>query len=315
MSRRAGIAAFVAAAVLALLAGGAQAQQYLADEGDFEFTSYSDIEAAFAAQQREIESLRAELASLGSAAGTGCGTSSCCQGCVDPSCCRTCGVIGGAELTLFDVYANHGVGGTGADWFEEFDMEVDGRFWVGYQGANGFGVLGRYWQHDVDNPDGLNEYFSVRLYDVEATFDVRFCRWDFLAAAGVRWGDIAWSDENGSPGYGFDGVGPTLAVRARRQMIGNIYVVGGVRYSALFGETTEVASPDDYANGIAVHALEARLGVEWRRDLAIGGSLVLGALWEHQLYSSLSGNVDSDIDPEDVDITLAGPVFSIAFER
>jgi len=287
----------------------------IAGDGDFQLASFGNVEAAFASQQQEIDSLRAELTSLRSMSGEGEDVGyvddvSCCG---EPACgggCGGCGGLeGGVEVMLFEVYANHGVGGTGSDFFEDFDMSTDLRYWIGYQGANGLGIRGRYFDFDGDNTVD-DEFVDITMFDVEGTAALSLCQWDFLAFAGVRWGEIAWSDEDGGDGFEFQGLGTTLGVDARRPIWCNIAAVGGIRYSALFGDVTEIEYPDERATGTAAHIMETRLGLEWRRQC-----LVVSAVWEHQLYSSMSGNVDSDIDPEDVDITLGGPVFGISFER
>ena len=298
-------------AVLYALCAVCFAGPAVADDGSFQLASFGNVEAAFASQQQEINSLRAELTSLRSMQDEDIG-------CVDDvSCCAApacCGLEGGVEITLFEVYANHGVGGTADEWFEDFDMSADLRAWVGYQGANGLGIRGRYFGFDGDNTVD-DEFVDITMFDVEGTAGLSLCQWDFLAAAGVRWGEINWSDENAGRGYSFDGIGATLGVEARRSIWCNLAAIGGIRYSALFGDVTEIEDRDDWATGTAVHIMETRLGLEWRRPCCNGACLVASAVWEHQLYSSLSGNVDSDIDPEDVDITLGGPVFGISFER
>ncbi len=106
----------------------------------------------------------------------------------------------------------------------------------------------------------------------------------------------------------------TLGGEVRRMLCPSLAIVDRCRYSALYGEIKEVVTIDDVADGTAVHGFETSIGVEWNRCTRIG-QLTIGFGWEQQLYASLSGNVDSDIDPEDVDITLAGPVFSVALAR
>lgn len=303
-------------AILCAVCAVCFAGQAVADDGSFQLASFGNVEAAFASQQQEINSLSAELAALRSKhdEDIGCADEASC--CAAPACCGCSGLEGGAEITLFRLYANHGVnsGGGGHDWFDDFDMSTDLRAWVGYQGANGFGIRGRYFGFGGDNTDD-DEFVDIMMFDVEGTAGLSLCQWDFLAAAGVRWGEINWSDESGEPGFSFDGIGTTLGVEARRPIRCNIAAIGGIRYSALFGRVTEIDYTEDWASGTAAHIMETRVGLEWRRPCCNGACLVASAVWEHQLYSSLSGNVDSDIDPEDVDITLGGPVFGISFVR
>lgn len=237
--------------------------------------------------------------------------------CVDTCCCQPWwgGFEGGLEVTLLNLYANHGAGeANGGNGF--FDVEPDTqanlRYWVGYRAQGGLGLRARYWSYDSRMDDA--NFFDVRLLDLEATALVSVGKWDINGFAGVRWGDLQWSDENGAPGYHFDGIGPTLGVDVRRCLFGNVSLIAGVRGSVLYGDENEIGN-DDTALNTSYYITEFRLGADYRRQMRNGGYLTLGGAWENQLYSSLSGNVDEDIDPEDVDITLAGPVFWISFER
>ncbi|NQT13164.1 MAG: hypothetical protein HQ582_10475 [Planctomycetes bacterium] len=289
----------------------------VADDASVQLASFGNVETAFASQQKEINSLRAELTSLRSMQVENAGYADDVSCCAEPGCggcsgCGACGGIeGGVDITLFQVYANHGVGAHqgGNGFFEDFDTVTDARYWIGYQGANGLGIRGRYFDFDGGNTVE-DEFVGLTMYDIEGTAELNLCQWDFLAFAGIRWGEIGWSDEDGGDGFLFEGIGTTLGVDARRPIWCNISAIGGIRYSALFGDVTEIEVPDNWATGSAAHGMETRLGLEWRRQC-----LVVSAVWEHQLYSSMSGNVDNDIDPEDVDITLGGPVIGISFER
>lgn len=287
--------------VFMLLLGTVQAQDSV-----YRFARMNDIEAAFASQQQEIDSLRAELASLRSMGGDdGDKLTS-----TDDCCGNGSGWEGGLELLYLDVYANHGGEQTasGSAWFDGFDFTVASRFWFGYQGSNGLGVRARYYNFDGDSVVA-NQFVDLQMYDLEMTAKHQACNFDFLFIGGLRGGEIDWSDEDGAPGYGFDGIGPTLGLQASRPLVRSLAAVAGVRYSALFGNISELGKSDQ-ADDSVIHLAEVQLGVEWRRGL-----FVARAMYEYQWYSGLSGNVDDDIDPEDIDITLAGPVFTVGFER
>jgi hypothetical protein len=238
------------------------------------------------------------------------------------SCCRDpwwTGIEGGLELTLLNVYANHGAGerNGGNSWFDvDPDTRASLRYWVGWRGEGGLGVRARYFSYYSQMGDAgvdLPDFFDARLFDLEATALLSFCKWDIDVFGGFRYGDLRWSDENGAPGYNFSGAGPTLGANVRRELIGNLGLVGGIRTSFLMGQTTELTLLDESLH-TTCNMTEARLGVDWRREMG-RGTLVIGAAWEQQLYTGLSGNVDNDIDPEDIDITLAGPVFWVSFQR
>ncbi|MGI6415489.1 MAG: Lpg1974 family pore-forming outer membrane protein [Thermoguttaceae bacterium] len=245
--------------------------------------------------------------------------------CVDGASGTSCydswrdGFEGGIELTMLDLYANHGVGEAngGNAWFDGgSDIAPRMRYWLGYRGQEGLGIRARYWSYysAMDWPD---EFFDVRMFDLEATAVVSVCKWTFDGFAGARWGEFDWTDEDGGgvgSGYNFDGIGPTLGVNLRRPIVNRLSLVGGVRGSVLYGDETELAN-NNTARGTSYYVTEFRLGLDYRIPRRNGRCLTLGAAWENQLYSSLSGNVDNDIDPEDIDITLAGPVVSISFEH
>ena len=168
--------------------------------------------------------------------------------------------------------------------------------------------------NDYAYSDHADSSGAVEMFDMEGSAVLDVYDWELTGIAGFRYGKIMWSDENGSPGLSFEGVGMTLGGEVRRMLRPSLAIVGRCRYSALYGEIKEVVETDDVADGTAVHGFETSIGVEWNRCTR-AGLLTVGFGWEQQLYSSLSGNVDNDIDPEDVDITLAGPVFSIALTR
>ncbi|WP_153556174.1 Lpg1974 family pore-forming outer membrane protein [Roseimaritima sediminicola] len=218
---------------------------------------------------------------------------------------------GTMELPLLSLYANHGAGGATAfgSWFEDFDTQAALRVEAGYENAYGVGLRGRFFTFDTDG-GAPNEYFDVRLYDIEATSALKLRNWDFEAFGGVRWGSIDFSDENGSLGRDFDGFGLTMGGQARRCLTQRLGLNAGVRYSALYGKNE--AGPFQLDN-VIVPITELRLGVDYTRMLRRGVELIAEVGYEHQMYSSLS--VAPNIDPEDVDVALAGPVFSITLRR
>lgn len=291
-----------------LLVRSSSRQQPPNQDSVYRFAGMNDVEAAFASQQQEIDSLRAELTSLRSMGGDEGDklTSGDCSG-------YGSGLEGGLGLLYLDVYANHGGERTanGYSWFDGFDFTVAGRYWFGYQGPNGLGVRARYYNFDGDSV-AANQFVDLQMYDLEMTAKHEACNFDFLFIAGVRGGEIDWSREDfgGYPeAYGFDGIGPTLGLQASRPLFGSLSAVAGVRYSALFGNTKRL-DIDYQADDTVLHITEVQLGVEWRR-----GMFVARAMYEYQWYNGLSNIIAYDIDPEDIDITLAGPVFTVGFER
>ncbi|XZE56066.1 Lpg1974 family pore-forming outer membrane protein [Planctomycetaceae bacterium SH139] len=226
----------------------------------------------------------------------------------------TGGFEGGTEVTLLNLYSNHGVGnaGGGNSWFEDDSTVGNVRYWLGYKTEDRLGLRLKYWDF-YSNVDGVNQFFDTKVFDIEGTSDFSLGEWALTGSAGVRWNDTVWSDENGGDGFNFEGVGPSLGVSARRNLVGNLNFVGGVMGSVLYGDIKELTS-DDQANGVSTNIIESRLGLEYFFPVR-GGFVSLRGGWENQWYSGLSGNVDNDIDPEDLDVNLGGPVISISFER
>lgn len=224
------------------------------------------------------------------------------------------GVEGGLEVTMLNLYSNHGVGNVngGNSWFEDDDNVGNVRYWLGYKTADRIGLRLKYWDFYSD-VDAVDQFFDTKVFDIEGTSDFSVSKWMLTGSAGLRWNEVAWSDENGGDGFKFEGVGPSLGVSARRNLCGNLNFVGGVLGSVLYGDTKELNSEDE-AKGVSANIIESRLGLEYFIP-ARGGFITLRGGWENHWYSGLSGNVDSDIDPEDLDVNLGGPVIAISFER
>ncbi|QDS92426.1 hypothetical protein FF011L_11690 [Roseimaritima multifibrata] len=213
------------------------------------------------------------------------------------------------ELPLLSLYANHGAGGGGGRWFDDFDTQAGFRLQAGYEGAHGLGLRGRFFKYDTDG-GAPNEYFDVRMYDIEGTSRLKLHNWNFLGSGGIRWGSIDFTDENASGARSLDGVGFTLNGEARRSISNRLGFYAGARYSALYGKMNAPANSIDNS---VVPITEMRLGLDYSRNLGRGVKMVAAVGFEHQQYSSLS--VVPGIDPEDVDVALAGPVFSLTLLR
>jgi hypothetical protein len=224
------------------------------------------------------------------------------------------GVEGGLEVTMLNLYSNHGVGnGNGGNsWFADDDNVGNVRYWLGYKTSDRIGVRLKYWDFYSD-VEAANQFFDTKVFDIEGTSDFSVGKWVMTGSAGLRWNEVAWSDENGGAGFKFEGIGPTLGVSVRRNLCGNLNFVGGAMGSVLYGDTKELTT-DDEANGTSTNIIESRLGLEYFIP-ARAGFITLRGGWENQWYSGLSGNVDNDIDPEDLDVNLGGPVIAISFER
>lgn len=211
----------------------------------------------------------------------------------------------GLEILYLDTFANHGTDGTGSSWFSGTEGTPAYRLTGEIDWDGAADIRARIFTFDADTVDP-DDIFKLESLDIEAVFDNRAGSWDLEGFAGLRAARIDWSDEAGSDGFGYEGVGPTIGMTIGNDFGNGLSFVATGRYSALFGTTTETASPDDTANGVMVPAMDFQLGLEYARDIGEGRNFNVGGGVEAQTYMSLSGNVDNDIDPEDVDLTAAG---------
>ncbi|MCB6178074.1 hypothetical protein LHP98_08015 [Rhodobacter sp. Har01] len=223
------------------------------------------------------------------------------------------GLTFGLEIPSLTLYANHGAGEVagGNAWFEDVGSAASYRLIAAYDFSGGLAVRGRLFgfEGNFDDPEDL---FEVRTLDLETVMNTDLGGLDLDVFAGLRSASIDWSDEDQGDGFGFDGLGPTLGFEVSHQFGNGFGMVVGGRYSAMFGDTTELAS-DDTADNVVVPSVDLRIGLDYARDLARGGTMTFGIGVESTSFFSLSGNVDNDIDPEDIDVTLAGPYLSLGF--
>lgn len=246
------------------------------------------------------------------------------EDCPQPTCqpAGAAGFTGGADLALFTLYGRQGAGGTGApnndDFFPEHEGVPGGRYWIGYEMADGLGLRGRYFHWSDDQLyNGFVREQSFQTFDLESTLDLDVFSFDLTGFAGMRHGRIQLdgSDFGGiSDTYNFDGLGLTVGMEGRRRLYRSISLVGGFRYSVLYGENSFDNSPG-FLDNTFLDIAELKLGAEWSKTLGSGRRLFAAISWEQQVYGTDS-YMPSNIDPETLgDVSLAGPVFSIGWDR
>jgi hypothetical protein len=219
----------------------------------------------------------------------------------------------GFEVPFLTLNANHASGDSatgGNAWFnDEPDPDTSYRVIGSLISPDGLGLRGRYFHFDAEDSEG-NDHFSTSLYDGELTARLDLEKWSFLGFGGVRGGHVRWSDEDENNGYKFHGVGVTAGLEARRHLGNGLALLGAARHSLMFGSIDEL-NTDDSVDNVSVPVTDLRVGIEWQKRLSNNMIVNLGAGYEATLFSSLSGNIDSDIDPEDIDVTLAGPYVAL----
>jgi hypothetical protein len=231
------------------------------------------------------------------------------------------GLVGGAELALFTLYGKQGAGGNSNngnldDYFTEH-FAPGGRYWFGYETESGLGMRGRFFHwSDQESYVNLIREQSFQTFDLEATLDTSIHSFQIEGFAGLRWGEIELdgSDFAEPNEYQFDGLGLTIGADGRQSLIGNFDLLVGCRYSMLYGENTFSAVPNVLDNTM-LDIFEVRIGTQWSKTFCGGGRLFAGVSWEQQIYGTDS-YLPNAIDPETLgEVSLAGPVFTIGFDR
>ncbi len=203
-----------------------------------------------------------------------------------------------------------------------YDSSLEGgvRFVVGGEDCCGFGARVRYFLFDNtvgytgewENGSGpvvLNGGvgIDVQALDFEVTQRGAFRKWDLLVSGGLRYGSVDISDGQaifsglgsavffGPTGTSFEGVGPTIAGQAKREL-GNsgLSVIGRARTALLFGDIDVYSAfrsggllsiRDEF-----VQVWEIQFGLGYDHDCSLG-TLNAGIFWEAQRWDSDSDSL------------------------
>ena len=185
-----------------------------------------------------------------------------------PAVCRAQGLEGGVDVTLFNVYSNHGVGATGSSWFSDDNTVGNVRYWLGYQTSERNGIRLKYWDF-FGSFDLATDVFDLKQLDGELTSDFSIGDWVVTGSAGVRWNEINYTDEAGAATrYRFNGIGPSIGVSTRRNILGNLNFVGSVGGAVAYGDTLSTST--SRASGVAVNTIDSQLALEYFVPVADG---------------------------------------------
>lgn len=216
-----------------------------------------------------------------------------------------------AEMPLYSVYANHGVGNN--FFFRDFNTTPALRILAEYKTAGILGFRGSYFYFDASSDATPASEMRLDLYDLESFTGFRLGDWEFEGTGGLRWGRIGFSSNISGSRQEFDGFGFTVGGQVRRDIARGVSLVARVRQSMLYGDSGNSQVPANDLRNVVVPITEFRLGADYTRVLRSGNRLIAGIGFEHQQFSGLSVR-NARIDPEDLDFALAGPVFSLSWE-
>jgi len=295
--------------MLATLAVALLPSARTASAQDINFASHSEIMSVLERQNQRIAELEASQHHGGGAVGcSSCGDSCCdlgCGGC-DP-CCRPAGVIGGAEIAFLKFHESLGTrGADGTDLDPGYDPAY--RLWAGYQGSDGLGWRVRYWEFDHTTSAagaiaGTTDALGVDTYVLDLEFIDSMnlgCNWDASWFGGFRYVEfdqlrVATENTTGLVvnGHEFDNAayGLTLGGELRRCIGYGLAGFVNARGSVLFGDQSEydeLGLIDEELNNI-YYMWEAQAGVQWTRELEMGGYLFARAAAEVQYWDNFVG--------------------------
>lgn len=219
----------------------------------------------------------------------------------------------GAEMPLLTVYANHGSGSAGNNWFNDFDTNAALRLSAVYQTDGILGIRGRYFMFETTGSPTPIDRFDVQLYDLDAMAGLNVAGWNISGFGGIKWGSINFSNRFSGVVQDFDGFGMTGGADVRRNVGCGLALIGGLRQSYLYGNSTLTTIPATISN-VVVPITEFRIGTEYTMQLRGCNKLIAGIGFEHQQFNGLSIR-NAAIDPEDVDVGLSGPVASLTWLR
>jgi hypothetical protein len=241
--------------------------------------------------------------------------------------------------------ADDGLGVRARYWSFDADSSAFGFNPVGFEGAviiespDVLGIGSIPGQNDTDYLLAANSNIELDVWDLEVTQTLDVKSWVLLGSAGLRYARIAQDYQaavtrnflagNGAPGdvdvvsggHNFYGVGPTVAVEARRPLGLGFTLYSSARGSLLFGTgkrvagrslagmdarffESEVSSRDDF---LPIGELE--IGAEWATDLGWSRLFVQGA-YVGQIWCG-AGSPTSESD----NLAFSGFSFVIGAQR
>jgi hypothetical protein len=210
--------------------------------------------------------------------------------------------------------------------FIDSDYQTNVRYQLGYKSDSGVGIRGRYWSYDHDfsyvPPWTPGQYgIALSATDLELTLDQRLRHFDLEVSAGVRYGNLVYS--NGTPtlfgliGVGrltIEGIGPTASIGARRAL-GNsgFSVFGSLRGSVLVGDLRNGSvlwnMPSGKIEDEIMTVAENQMGVAYTRTLSNNMVFELRTGWETQYW--MNSTLEDDFYGIGSNLGLSGPTVAV----
>jgi len=248
-----------------------------------QFTSYQDIEAAFANQQVELDRLQGRLAYLENYSDGGAVAAP--QDCGD-RCCSNCkSWIASAELVFLTPHHNED------DAAIRTSNDVGYRLMGGWDNGCGSGARVRWFDFEGDDgPDGTTDTLDVlglETLDVEwyTSCDIG-CGTTAVVSAGVRYLDYLEVFGTGST-LTLNGWGPVIGAELNRNVCGAFSLFALTRFSIVSVDGNSFGSNVD--NQIA-SVTEIQVGGQLDYETCSGTYFLRGALEGHVLGDFGEGN-------------------------
>lgn len=176
------------------------------------------------------------------------------------------------------------------------------RFLVGGERENGLGLRASYWLYDDTSlyaapysPSQLG--IEAQTVDVEIYTRHEYEIGDLWIGGGVRYGSLRYSNVGGdtpfNPGrVDFEGVGPVLALAAKRDIGGSSYLLARTKAAVLYGDLTSnsllVNMPAGTIQDEVMYCFECQLGYGFTAEISNDLIFAFEATLESQVLANNS---------------------------
>ncbi|MFO0977766.1 MAG: Lpg1974 family pore-forming outer membrane protein [Planctomycetaceae bacterium] len=235
------------------------------------------------------------------------------------------GLFGSVEVTFLKPAFSgaQSVFGFGTGRTLDTDYQTGLRYGLGYLNDSGFGIRASYWSYDNDfgyTPPYAPNVFGIQLQtaDTELLVKQQLRHFNLDLSGGLRYGTLKYTNPvltlYGPGIVNFEGVGPTAAIQATRE-IGNtgLSVFGNVRGSMLVGDihtgSLLLNIPAGAVEDEIMTVFENQIGAAWSYDLTPTFLLQVRAAWETQYWAN--STLEDDFYGIGSNLALMGPTLAV----